>query len=236
MIKLSFIIDTLKKFSKLTDEQYKKVLNDYSKLQELEQNNLLDLFYKARPDKTENELKELSEFQNTVIDYSSKSINPKVIKFLNEHGKKGISDFLMGISNEAIKSEIINADELFQFMNDDNLLKLRFVDLVRMYYERVKHSDVSLIRFIDDYTEYEKLYDEYEEAFINFKFIPADRNTLLRKLKSKVSVDLFVILDQINELGSIKSDLPLETVPKTNIQQAISLRNSDVFDFVLKEE
>lgn len=235
MLKFSKILDLLKKFSKLTDEQYKSILSDPSKIKLLDQSNLLDSFYKSRPDKTEKDLIEQLNFQRSIKDEAPKvSINnPKVLEFISVFGNMFLPrDILFRIAKAIIPaSESIEKNEFIEFMDD--LSKITIKDIIEMYYRLVKYSDKNILEFIDNFEKLEDLEYEKEIAGRSMKLFTEQKT--IDELKKKISNVLYVILNQVNEMSSMKSDLPLEDIAYKQMEESLNLKQSDIFDFVFED-
>lgn len=243
MLKTSKTLKLLKKFSKLTDEQYKSILSDPAKIKELDQSNLLDSFYKSRPDKTEKDLIEQLNFQRSIKNEAPKFTinNPKVLNFLLVYGKLTLPrDILFRIAkhiipaNEVLYSESIEKNQFVEFM--DNLSEFTIENIIKMYYKVVKYSDKNVLEFIDAFEELEDL--EYKKEITERGmglFSDVDQKSI-DQLKKKVSNILYVILDQINEISAMKSNIPLEGIAYKQTEESLKLKQSDMFDFVFENK
>jgi len=229
MLKFSKILDILKKFSKLTDEQYKSILSDPSKIKQLDQSNLLDSFYKSRPDKTEKELIEQLNFQRSIKEEIPKvSINnPKMLEFISVFGNMYLPrDILFRIAKSIMSSSKTMGEESKDQFNEfmDDLSKYTIKDIIEMYYKAVKYSDKNILEFIEIFEKLEDLEysKEIAERSMNL-FSEADQKSI-DELKKKLSNVLYMILNQINEMSSIKSDLPLEDIAYKQMEESLNLK------------
>lgn len=237
MLKFNKTLDLLKKFSKLTDEQYKAILRDSNKISLLDKANLLDEFYKARPDKTEKDLLDQLAFQKTIQTELPKfTINdPKVLNFLKEYGRQSIPrDILFRIGKMSIRAESLDNDNLREFM--DNLSNYNLTDILEMYYQRVKYSNENVLTFIDDFQELDELQDKKEQAERTMQVLPYQDEDRISLLNMKISQNLFIILDQISEISPTKGDLPIEDIVWKKLQESLALRKSNIFDFVFENK
>ena len=241
MNKLSEVTDLLMKFSKLTDQQYNQILKDSNKIKQLEQVNLLDSYYRSRPDKTEKELMDQINFQKSIKKEPSKiSINnPKVLNFISVFGNMNLPrEILFRIAkavipaDEVIYSESISENRLVRFVNILSDFKIK--DIIDSYYKFVKYSDKNIIDFIDYLEELEDLNYKKEKAEINNQSFSKEDQNSINELTKKVSKILYVILNQINEISNIKIEQPLEDVVLKKLEESLKLKQSDMFDFVFE--
>jgi hypothetical protein len=232
MIKFSSTLDLLIKFAKLTDEQYKATLRDSNKLKQLEDNSLLDDFYKARPDKTENELSEEQSFRKSLKEESKISIkNPKVMAFIKSFGMETVPiDIIFRVVKSTIRTESLEEDEMKDLM--EHLRSHTLKDIIELFYKNVKHSDNSLLTFINDYENLDILEDKKRQAEKGMELFSLSDNQNLDYLKAKVADDLFLVLDQINKISPLDINLPIEDVMFNKLEESLNLRNSNIFDFI----
>lgn len=225
MDKLSSTIDLLKKFSKLTDQQYKQILNDSSKLKVLDENNLLDDFYKARPDKSYEELLQDYEFKKSLSDAPVKIEDPTVVEFIKDFGNESIDiELLENLRKYVGRLESFDESEIYRLI--DSLWGLKLKDIINLYYKNIRQITPALYHFIDAYKKLDKLLVDTRSDRFEYQ------EQLVKAYQQIVVEKAFIIFQQINKISKLDTDKPFQDLVLSKIEESLKLRDSNLFDFI----
>jgi hypothetical protein len=117
----------------------------------------------------------------------------------------------------------------------DDLSKYTVKDIIEIYYRVVKYSDKNILEFITDFEKLEDLEYKKEMTERNMNLFSKEDQNSIDKLKKKISNVLYIILNQVNEMSSINSDLPIEDIAYKQLEESLKLKQSDIFDFVFED-
>lgn len=206
----------LLKLAKLSDSQYAQIYKNTKLKNILSNNNLLDLFYNALPEQTENSIRESFEmYKKQKENIIPKDINdPIILNFLKKFGEEYLFPQITSFFPKYISKRKESSSDIIFVMEKYGNTKIK--DII---YDYIQSPNVTL-----------NIIYEFIEFYEVFMLLNNTNSKHIDKLKTKIC-DMLYNISAYTHVSQEVYDINYDKTKK-----ALELRESDIFDFVLQEE